>query len=768
MSEYDFKSLSPYDFELLCRDLLQKEYGVHLQSFKTGRDGGIDLRYAPDRHRTLIVQCKHYAGSSYSVMLGNLENEELAKVRRLNPPRYILTTSLGLNPQQKETLYQLFSPFCMSSQDIYGQQDLNNLLGKYPDIERNQFKLWLTSIPVLERVLHNMIYLQSSFDREDIHRRLKLFVQTQAVNKARELLEKEHCCIISGIPGIGKTTLAQILLVRYLMNGWNVVTIRQNVSEGLDGFDPNPQSKQVFWYDDFLGQISFGDKLAKNEDVALLQLIRNVAKHHNRRFILTTREYILHQAKQNYEALSRSNVEVIKYTLKLDEYSLKQKARILLNHLYFCGVPPAHIDALITGKTYRDIINHKNYSPRIIEWTTDIQRVKESSPTSYASFFLKSLDDPSSLWAHAFDNQIRKSSQLLLMTLATCGREVQIDDLRNAFMTYLGFCANKYKLYSSPNDFREALQELESTFIRIMTYKNGTTIGFHNPSVLDFLVGRIRETPYIIQDIICAATYFEQLEKLINMLTNGNWNDKAFEGMAYLSNEITESYIKTFDAPSITLFPELLLSYARRIIIKQRNSAERLIYGIKLCRYFKRKELEKNIIDKMDSYIGEISVIAPIGEEVIRVLNAVTPIEWIPINKKQEWQEIGKAYLIKGPNIWEDIDPIFEWLDSHNNVVNESEIDEYYENARRFIADEIREAVTEEHNVDVLEEKVSDLGRWTSRLGNGLELEMCKLNSRIQNLGSEYEPDLEDDSPEDNPSSQEEFDIDSMFDSLRS
>lgn len=49
MPEYDFHQLSPYDLEILARDLLQAHWGVRLESFKTGRDRGIDLRYAPGR-----------------------------------------------------------------------------------------------------------------------------------------------------------------------------------------------------------------------------------------------------------------------------------------------------------------------------------------------------------------------------------------------------------------------------------------------------------------------------------------------------------------------------------------------------------------------------------------------------------------------------------------------------------------------------------------------------------------------------------------------
>ena len=46
MPQYDFKAVSPIDFELVVRDLLQKELNLTLESFKAGRDSGIDFRYS--------------------------------------------------------------------------------------------------------------------------------------------------------------------------------------------------------------------------------------------------------------------------------------------------------------------------------------------------------------------------------------------------------------------------------------------------------------------------------------------------------------------------------------------------------------------------------------------------------------------------------------------------------------------------------------------------------------------------------------------------
>ena len=44
MPDYNFHTLSPIDFENLVRDLLQVELSIRLESFKNGKDNGIDLR----------------------------------------------------------------------------------------------------------------------------------------------------------------------------------------------------------------------------------------------------------------------------------------------------------------------------------------------------------------------------------------------------------------------------------------------------------------------------------------------------------------------------------------------------------------------------------------------------------------------------------------------------------------------------------------------------------------------------------------------------
>ena len=134
MPEYNFITLSPKEFETLSRDLLQVELGIRFETFTAGRDDGIDARWSNGLTDTIIIQCKHFAGSGYRKLLRTLK-EEKSKIKAQQNLRYILTTSVGLTPANKDEILKTLHPYCCSTSDIYGLDDLNNLLSLHPRIE---------------------------------------------------------------------------------------------------------------------------------------------------------------------------------------------------------------------------------------------------------------------------------------------------------------------------------------------------------------------------------------------------------------------------------------------------------------------------------------------------------------------------------------------------------------------------------------------------------------------------------------------------------
>ena len=511
MARYDFKSLSHQDFEELMRDLLQAEWGVALEAFKTGRDQGVDLRYARIESAATIIQCKHYAASTFSKLLSHLRNDELPKVKRLQPRRYVVAASLGLSVGEKDKIVAALSPFVLIPYDVLGVDDINGLLSRHSSVERANFKLWLTNTEVIARIVHNAEACQTQFEVDRIRKKLPVFVQSGAYCRARQLLEEQRVVIVSGVPGIGKTTLAEMLLFAHLDDGYEPVVIQTDIAEGKRLY--RSDRKQIFYYDDFLGQTFLGDQrsyIGRNHDAALLSFMEMVRATSQSRFILTTREHILRQAMQASERFQHSAAQNYKCVLELGDYSFGQRARILYNHLYFSQLPSAYKEAVLKDDFFLEIIKHEHFNPRLVEWLTTLTRLSSPSPDMYCESISTLLQSPERIWSHAFQTQISDAARNLLLTLYSLGDWVDVEQLSNAFDTVHRGSCQRYNRPRAACDFRAALQELDGSFL---TYSSGRAI-FLNPSIRDFTARVICRDPSVALGLVTDATRFKQLSNI--------------------------------------------------------------------------------------------------------------------------------------------------------------------------------------------------------------------------------------------------------------
>ena len=688
MSAYDFTGLSPSDFELLCQDLLSVNLGVPLQTFTTGRDKGIDLRHAPVNGKDWVVQCKHFARSGFAKLRSHLATKELPKIKKLKPSRYILATSVGLSPDNVDELFGVLSPYCQSKHDIIGMDDLNSLLRNNPTVEKAHFKLWLTSEAVLSRVLHNDVFVQSLLTEEEIKQRLGLYVHTESFDAARRKLEDERVCILSGVPGVGKTTLAELLLVEYLAHGWEVIAIHQNVKEGQRLFRSDKDAKQVFYYDDFLGQISTGEKLGKNEDRALLQLVQSVSRTANKRFILTTREYILAQAKIEHEHLARSRIDLHQFVVSCDDYSDLDKARILANHLYFARVPQEHIAALVAERTYHDIISHRNYNPRIIEWMTQVAETSACRPKAYPSVFLDRLDNPSDLWTHAFENQISEAARHLLLVLGSCGDGILVSDLQEAFDSFNLGRGKRHGFQTTPSSFRKALNELEGNFVRIERTSSELVVSCHNPSILDFLDQRFSENSEEVNDILRFAVFFEQVQRLFQVFDVGRTRKDAHE----LDPRVIEGAIE-----------QTLLSRTIRLVQSSRGGSkwhrspisiwERLRQCFRIGSLVKDRPLRNSIEEHVDAHLSEVDQHPGELAEILPLCDLADTSKWVKRKLVDRWYQQTWDMLTGLEDSFEEpldgLSVLAQWFVDNRERFDDEQVETFEENLASAITHEV-------------------------------------------------------------------------------
>ncbi len=446
----------------------------------------------------------------------------------LQPLRYIITTSVGLNPSQKEKIQKLFFKFINSRSDIFGKQDLNNLLGLFSEIEKQHFKLWLSSSNILDRIIQGRIYNQSAFEEDEIKATIKTYVENDSYLKGLNIVKDKKYVIISGIPGIGKTTLARILVYHFLGQGFEeFIFLSGSIQEGFDLFKEG--KSQVFLFDDFLGRNFLHDKLPSNEDSRIVKFIEKISSSSNKILILTTREYILMQAKQRYDLFENLSLDFAKCIIDLSQYTKMVRAKILFNHLYFSSITQDYISNIISSESYRWIIQHRNYSPRLIKTITSSDVWKNIKPDTFSDKILHFFDSPESIWKHVYENQISLFSQCVLANLMSAGTPMMLEDLKFATQSFLKMHIHKYRVSYNEIDFLKSIKELENIFIITDKDRNDKiAVDYQNPSVQDFLVSYFQSLPDFTDDLVKSATFFNQLFKVFSVEDlvediDGNW-----------------------------------------------------------------------------------------------------------------------------------------------------------------------------------------------------------------------------------------------------
>jgi conflict system STAND superfamily ATPase/restriction endonuclease len=547
MSRFSYAALSSQDFEELARDLLQAQWGVSLEAFRSGRDQGIDLRYSRPKVGTTIIQCKHYVGSGFPTLLTHLEKQELPKIKRLNPDRYVVVTSVALSPQNKTTIREALRPFVRDDVDIFSAGDLDGLLSIHSKILRDNYKLWLTSTEVLDRIVHNAEICHAEFIVEKIQQNIPRFVQGSSFETAMGLLETERVVVISGVPGIGKTTLADMLVYSFLERGFQPVVIQAEIAEGRRLY--RKDEKQIFYYDDFLGQFFLGDRseyFGRNQDASLIDFIEMVRQSKNAFFILTTREHLLQQALTSSERFSHGRLLDARYVLDLSEYSFGDRARILYNHIFFSELPSVYREEILRDDFFLKVIKHPHFNPRLVEWLSTFVRVRTTPPANYQVFVSNLLSAPHELWRHAFENQLSDRAKDVLLALYSLGEYSDIGELDLVWDAIHEYRSRKYNRDRTSHGIRPVLQELDGAFLMY----SGSLIKFLNPSIREFVANSIVAERTTASDLFESAIRFKQVVNLYK-LAQSALDSALMSWIKEDSHRISLALVRVLDGPDM-------------------------------------------------------------------------------------------------------------------------------------------------------------------------------------------------------------------------
>ncbi len=480
---YDFSQLNDKEFEILVNDLLSMKFGNSIERFKSGKDGGVDGRFFLTNKKEVILQSKHYFRTGYKGLISKLVKEEQEKVSKLNPHRYIFITSLPLSRNNKKEIMAVFHPYIVSDDDVFGQEDLNDLLRDNPEIEERHYKLWISSTVVLNRIMNNAIRGRSEFEIEKIHKKSYRYVPTENYIKALNFLNENRVLIITGEPGIGKTTLAENICLYFSSKNYEFVDIEDSLRDAESIYIRG--KKQIFYFDDFLGSNYF-EAISNKKDSHIVKFIDRVKSDNTKLFILTSRTNILNSGVMHSSIFSNSNIQINEYMLTISTLTKMDKARILYNHIWFSELSDQFVDEIYKSKRYHNIIDHNNFNPRLVEFITDVARVGLSSSEGYWQYIEDTLRNPKEIWSSCFKIQNNAYVRNLVNLTVFNGGDISEYELREGFDRMVKFETLNNSSHTE-KDFNSTSQLATKSFLRRNIIKDYVSYSLFNPSISDFI-----------------------------------------------------------------------------------------------------------------------------------------------------------------------------------------------------------------------------------------------------------------------------------------
>lgn len=551
----NYSNLSDHDFEMLIADLLGAELSCRFERFARGADCGIDLRSPLTDDGRNIVQCKHYVRSSITHLLSaaDRERERLMAsppfARLSDRDHYWFVTSASLTPEGKHRLASTLSPFITSTDRILGLDDIEGLLDAHPQIERRQIKLWIDGWGQLDAVLHAGRHQRSRALLDEIGSRIKRYVPPSIYSAASRRLAREHVLVVAGAPGIGKTTLAHMLTAEAAISGFQIVEVVSDIEEAWSAYEPSTQ--QFFYYDDFLGRTTLQTRLGKNEDSQIVRFMQVASRNPNTRFVLTTREHILQDALTLHERLAQYQLAASRILIALTDYSFEERARIVTGHIEAAPVTfglrslfRATFSAYWRSQ-YWDILLHRNFNPRHIEWICGLGPYRHNTSTSrdFYDTAISALNDPSEIWAFAFETELTDAQRLMTLVASTLPRRFAVADLEVAWDA----ACRESGLSTGNRGFERCLAVLDGTVFATQREGNVDFCELTSPGIEDFARQWIRRSPADALNLIRSATFFEQVVSLWESLCL--WDEAPQD--RYLK-PFVEASERTYDLPTST------------------------------------------------------------------------------------------------------------------------------------------------------------------------------------------------------------------------
>lgn len=516
-SKYNLEQLGWFNFEQLVRTLLREIVGNGLSTFSGSVDQGRDATFSgeatsfpskSDRWSgEWIFQIKHrtYSTRGADVVRTELKRTLPAEITRIQSKyrhkcqNYVAITNCPLTAQDKDEFHSQIRLTNKGIEQIavLGEADVQELLdcqqkvvSAFPQILGISQLRELVEWGLHRRSLEYLLAAQAE---------IATFVATSPYLNAIELLHKQHFCVLSGPPKMGKTCTAYALAASFSALSYEVYDLR-NQKDFYDAY--RDDAKQLFICDDVFGDISMHASQRDDWTRGFLRLMGSLGRGH--KLVWTAREYILKEALES-SRLKEERPAVVTtdmVTVAVDHLSRLEKAMILYNHARAADLP-LKIRDYLRGKACIAITDHPNYSPESIRQLCTGRLVSFSIAGSGDMYAIEPqvhafLSAPGDAWKSAYLAASR-GERLLCTEVMAAGGSILLPQLKKRYEHAISSETEDYR------PFHESLASSQGTFLRSQSGYFGDIVKFYHPSMRD-LLSELIET-----DKVTRVSYLKQL-----------------------------------------------------------------------------------------------------------------------------------------------------------------------------------------------------------------------------------------------------------------